>query len=166
MSIVSSTFTTGAPQADGRTYVIEVHTDNVGLQYVVQYLAAVGADYTAVMTARAAQLSTQIADIEASNAIDTVGLTLNYQTKAEFAARFWKLVDQSLQNSNRILFEKLMYWLIERIGDGTITDAQALSTFNTYFGRALTGAQWTTLKTNRIQPAHDRWAALIAEAAL
>lgn len=70
MSIVTSTYAVGHAQPDGRKYVVESHTDDVGQAYRVEYLAAVGTDYGAVMTARAAQINDQLAEAEAQALID------------------------------------------------------------------------------------------------
>jgi hypothetical protein len=59
-----------------------------------------------------------------------------------------------------------MYWLTRRLVAGDLTDTQARNSFNTAFGRSLTAQQWTTLRANRITPAHDRWAAILAEGEL
>lgn len=65
MSIVSSTYTLDShPQIDGRTYVTERHTDSVGEIHVVEYLAPVGADYQAIMTARAGVIADALAQAE------------------------------------------------------------------------------------------------------
>lgn len=94
-----------------------------------------------------------------------MALILNHQTPAEFAERFWnKLL--SAQRFDKFVFSKLCYWLIERINAGDITDNQARNSFNNVFGRNLTIIQWTTFKTNRLIPAHDRYAAMINEADL
>lgn len=94
-----------------------------------------------------------------------MALVLVHQTAAEFAARFWLLVQQNIGKDN-VTFERLMWWLTERLNAGDITDAQARNSFNTAFNRTLTAAEWTTLRANRITPAHDRYAAMLAEGAL
>jgi len=95
-----------------------------------------------------------------------MALNLRHQTAAEFAARYWARVLEAYRQNNKLRYGRLLYWLVENINNGNITDAQARATFNTAYGRALTAAQWTTLKTNRITPAHDRYAAMLAEGAL
>jgi hypothetical protein len=65
MSIVSSSYVVGHAQADGRRYVTETHTPNVGEPVVVRYKAAVGADYDAIMAARVAKLNAMLANAEA-----------------------------------------------------------------------------------------------------
>lgn len=66
MSIASSTHVEAHAQADGRRYVTETHTDHLGEVYSFEYLAAVGADYVAIRTARAAALEAQLAEDEAN----------------------------------------------------------------------------------------------------
>jgi hypothetical protein len=91
-----------------------------------------------------------------------MALNLRHQTAAQFAARFWDRV----KNADRMEFCRLMYWLHRRLVAGDLSDAQARNSFNAAFGRSLTALQWTNLRANRITPAHDRWAAILAEGAL
>lgn len=65
MPIVSSTHAVGNLQADGRRYVTESHTDDVGVVHSVEYLAAVNADYVAIRDVRVAQINEQLAEAEA-----------------------------------------------------------------------------------------------------
>lgn len=65
MSILFSTHTVGHQQVDGRRYVTELHTDDVGVVHHVEYLAAVNADYVALRDARAVQINEQLAEAEA-----------------------------------------------------------------------------------------------------
>ena len=91
-----------------------------------------------------------------------MALNLRHQTAAQFAAKFWARV----QAADKMEFAKLMYWLERRLVAGDLTDAQARVSFNTAFGRSLTAGQWTTLRANRVTPAHDRYAAMLAEGVL
>ena len=91
-----------------------------------------------------------------------MALNLRHQTPAELAARFWERV----RAADKQEFSRLMYWLTRRLVAGDLTDLQARTSFNTAFGRSLTAQQWTTLRANRITPAHDRWAAILAEGEL
>jgi hypothetical protein len=88
-----------------------------------------------------------------------MALNLRHQTAAEFAARFWERV----RAADKLEFCRLMYWLTRRLVAGDITDAQARNSFNTAFNRSLNATQWTNLRNSRITPAHDRWAAILAE---
>jgi hypothetical protein len=88
-----------------------------------------------------------------------MALNLRHQSPAEFAARFWSRV----RAADKLEFCRLMYWLTRRLVAGDLTDLQARTSFNTAFGRSLTGPQWTNLRASRITPAHDRYAAILAE---
>lgn len=48
------------PQADGRAYVRERHTDDYGIAHEVEYLAPPGTDYQAVMFARAPRITADL----------------------------------------------------------------------------------------------------------
>lgn len=65
----SSVFSSGHAQRDGRRYVTETHTDDAGGVHRVEYLAAVGTDYTAVMQARAAQIDAALLEAEIAEVI-------------------------------------------------------------------------------------------------
>ena len=56
-------------QSDGRRYVTETHVLTAGDPVVIMYLAAVGADYDAIMSARADQIDVQLAEQEADEVI-------------------------------------------------------------------------------------------------
>ena len=88
-----------------------------------------------------------------------MALNLRHQSPAQFAARFW----ERAREADKQEFSRLMYWLTRRLVAGDLTDLQARNSFNTAFGRSLTAQQWTTLRANRITPAHDRYAAILAE---
>ncbi len=72
MGIISSSYTEGHAQSDGRHYVTEIHVDSGGKQYQIEYLANFGDDYSEKMTARAATLSNQLAEAEFESLIDEV----------------------------------------------------------------------------------------------
>ncbi len=65
MAIVSSTFEVGIPQADGRCYVVELHTDSAGVVRRVEYGPIGVVDYGAIAAARAVQMSEDLAAQEA-----------------------------------------------------------------------------------------------------
>lgn len=88
-----------------------------------------------------------------------MALNLRHQTAAEFAGRYWARV----RAADKLEFARLMWWLTRRLNAGDLTDAQARNSFNAAFGRSLTGVQWTALRASRITPAHDRYAAMLAE---
>lgn len=66
MPIVSSQFVSGIPQADGRVYIVERHTDHNGASYDHEYLADAGADVALVMALRAQNIGAEIDAREAA----------------------------------------------------------------------------------------------------
>lgn len=66
MPIINSVITKTVEQVDGRTDVTESHIDQNGIEYQVNYLAAVGLDLNAVLMERAALIG---ADIDAKAAV-------------------------------------------------------------------------------------------------
>lgn len=65
ITIISSTYTTGVTQADGRIPVTEMHVRSDQRTEIAEYLAVPGMDLSAVMSARAQRLNEQFADEEA-----------------------------------------------------------------------------------------------------
>jgi hypothetical protein len=68
MPVISSSHVVGHAQSDGRRYVTETHTLNVGAPVLIEYLAAVGADYVSIRDARVEQINTRLAEAEADEA--------------------------------------------------------------------------------------------------
>lgn len=81
-----------------------------------------------------------------------MALNLNHQTAAQLAAR----LRAEYLGATRARSCQLAYWLIERINAGDFTDTQARNAFG------LTTTQWTNLKSTRLTPQHDAWAAVLA----
>lgn len=153
MPVASSVFVIdGHAQADGRRYVRETHTRTVGAAIVIEYLAAVGTNYATVMTGRVAGINERLADAELSSCIDAGVFATLEQTAAQLAARF----RERWQASSREECARMAYWLIERINAGSFTDIQVRNAFG------LTLQQYTTLKSNKLTPYHDAWAAMLA----
>lgn len=82
--IVSSTYTEGPPQVDGRRYVSELHTDDRGQTYTYEWLG--DQDAAMVLADRAAVLSDQIASQRAAEAV--VAGTVLPLTKYQFRQLF------------------------------------------------------------------------------
>lgn len=83
-SIITSTFTEGPTQSDGRRYVTERHVDDRGHVYEYQWLGE--QDAAPVLAARVALLNAQLADQEAAQAL--VAGTLLPLTKLKFRELF------------------------------------------------------------------------------
>jgi len=82
--IVSSTYTEGPPQVDGRRYVSELHTDDRGQTYTHEWLG--DQDAAMVLADRAAVLSAQISAQRAAEAV-VLGTALPL-TKYQFRQLF------------------------------------------------------------------------------
>jgi hypothetical protein len=82
--IVTSTYTEGPPQVDGRRYVSELHTDDRGQTYTYEWLG--DQDAALVLADRAAVLSAQIAAQRAAEAV-VLGTALPL-TKYQFRQLF------------------------------------------------------------------------------
>lgn len=151
--MLSSTYTVDAPQKDGRSYVREKHTDAANIVRDYNYLANAGADYAALLTAHAALLDAQLASEEFFTQLNSLDpLVLKYQTKTQFAQTFRALWKDSIKT----VCAYLAYWLIEHINSGDFTDAQVQSVFG------LTTTQYNNLKSTKLIPYHDAWAAALA----
>lgn len=137
MAIVLSTHALGSVQADGRRYVLEDHTDQIGRHYLAEYLAAVGADYVAIRTARAAEISQRLIDLEIAQALlidaDPV---LIYATKIAFVGPLREAYRRAVKDE----CARLAAWALNRIDSSWVTEAQVQNAFG------LTAGQWTTLK--------------------
>lgn len=138
MSIVSSSHTLGTVQLDGRRYVREDHLDNLGKHWLIEYLAAIGADYVAIRTARAVRLAQQMIDSEVAAALlvdaDPV---LVYAAKSDFVSP----LREAYRSASKDECARLATLILNRIESGWVTDAQMRNGFG------LTAGQWTTLKT-------------------
>lgn len=164
MAVTNSSLIPGHAQIDGRRWVRETHALAVGAPVIVDYIAAGGADYAAIMTARVAAINAQLQSQEAQDRINAPGWSaLQEQTLAEFAARYWAGVQAAFAERDLLKYCRLLWWLEERLVAGVFTDAQARTSFNTSYERSINAAQWTALRAARIIPAHDRYAAILAE---
>lgn len=65
ITIVSSQFSLGTAQRNGTNYVTEVHTDNNGKKYVIEYGPIGRVDYVRIMNDRALNIAQEANDREA-----------------------------------------------------------------------------------------------------
>lgn len=107
--IQSSTYTEGPPQADGRRYVKERHTDDAGKVYEFEWLGA--QDAGAVMAARAESLSVQLA--AQADALALVAGTQLPLTKLQFRKLFTQAERESI-DALHAGFEALAYLTAEQ----------------------------------------------------
>lgn len=153
MPVTSSTAAYDGPvQADGSRQVVETQAYTGGAR-VLRYLAAAGADISAIATARAAAVNADLADAEeAANYLLDGAPSLVEQTAAQFAAR----LRAKYRSSSASDTCRLAWWLLRRIAAGQITDAQCQTAFG------LNATQWTNFKTNTLTPQSNAWASVLA----
>lgn len=144
MSITVSVVSQESAQRDNRFWVQETHTDNIGLLYVLRYLASVGTDINAILAARAITLAQQIKDGEiAANVAQVQALgslaatTFNYSAGLENFAALRSAYATASQEQAVMIGDFL----------SARTDAQ----LRTAFG--FTQAQVDTLRANKLTPA-------------
>lgn len=154
MPVISSTAKFDGPvQADGTRTVIASHDCGNGLVLSNMYPAVDGTDQTATLNTQAAAINGGLIDAEtAANMANDGPLTLNEQTKAQFAAK----VRAAYKNATAAEACRMAYWLLRRIANGDLTDAQCQNAFG------LTATQWTNVKTNRLTPQSNAWASVLA----
>lgn len=144
MAIVSSVIEAISPQKDGRSWVHEVHTDQVGVKYDRNYLAAAGLDTAAALVAyalsladdiQAREIGKNIADVATNGSLASP--TLVYSTAAQNFSSL-RAVYQLATQTQAIM-----------IGDflNTLTDLQLQNAFS------ITAGQVTTLRANKLVPA-------------
>jgi hypothetical protein len=139
MSIVASIAQIGHAQVDGRRYVIERHTDHVGVVHVAEYLAdaaQTAEQRDAILAARAMQIDAQLKADEVAACLANDRLTTVYITKADLAA----FVRELYRNGAGEQIVRIARWIRRRIAAGDFTETQVRNAFG------LTVTQWNTLK--------------------
>jgi hypothetical protein len=144
VSIVSSVIESTLLQKDGRSWVHEIHTDQIGAKYDRNYLANAGVDTAAALAAYATQLTSDIQAREiAKNIADvaTNGSLASPTTIYSTAAQNFTALRAAYQFATQV--QAIM------IGDflNTLTDLQLQNAFS------ITAGQVTTLRTNKLVPA-------------
>ena len=153
MPIVSSVLIEDARQADGRRWIGERHTDQVGLVYEFRYLGAAGTNAASVMAGRVASIDAGLVSDEISSNLAAIladgrnaVVTVVYATLAQIRAA----LREAYRNATRQ--DAIM------LGDflGSLTDAQ----LQTLFGMTLIQVQ--TLRVNCLTPAQSTAASIRA----
>jgi len=154
MAIVTSTHTLGTVQVDGRRYVTEDHVDEFSRHHLAEYLAESGADYVGIRTARAVAIGRWLIDHEIEAALQVNATpSLEYATKSDFAP----VMREAYRSSTKVGCGYLANWIINRITEGWVTEAQVRTAFG------LTAGQWTTLKA-KMMTLRDNYLAVQAAA--
>lgn len=145
MPIVSSTFSAGPAQGDGRRHVVERHTDGNAFVHIVEYLASVGAVHNTIMAARAVLLAETLADDEARR-VNGSALVLTQQTIPQYLSR----LRLSYQPSAGAGTCRIAHRMLKHLADNDCTPAQ----MRTAWGLSVT--DWTAKAAN-LQLKADKW---------
>ena len=153
MPIVASALTRVAPQADGRRWVHETHTDQYGEIYARAWLALAADDLNAALAAYATQLSADLVTGELGENLgrmQTDGSTASVITRHCTLAQLRTALRQAYQTATRQ--EAIM------LGDflSGLTDGQLQALFG------MTALQVTTLRVNKLTPAANTAASVRA----
>ena len=137
MALTAQVLLDAHTQADGRRYVLEIHSDAQGEVYRIRYKGRDTDDRQAIADARAVKLARKFADGEAVEALigDAVP-ALRFQTAQEFIAR----VREIYRTGTGEQVCKIARWFRRRALAGDLTENQIRNAFG------LTPAQWDVLK--------------------
>lgn len=155
MPIVSSIIESTSQQRDGRAWIRELHTDQVGVQYERNYLANAGLDTAAALAAYAILLATDIRDREIARNIASItanGSLADTSTIYSTAAQNFAVLREAYRTALRV--EAIM--MADFLNSLSNTQLQAAFEF--------TAGQVTTLRTNKLQPAATLAASIRASA--
>lgn len=150
---ITSTFTQGLPQKDGRIYVHETHTDDYGRKYSYTWLGSVGDNVSAKLAAHATALANQLRDAEIDNNVAEIkfkGSLATYSLEYSTVTQNFVAVREAYKQSSQ--YEAIM------IGDffASLTDTQLRNLFS------YTQAQVDALRTNKLTPAANAAATIRA----
>lgn len=90
-------------------------------------------------------------------------LELKHQTAAQFAARFWRNLEEAYRAGDKLKYHLMIWWLWTRIQAGDLTSNDVRLSYNAHFGKSLNATQWNNLVTTRFVPIKDRYLAFLAE---
>lgn len=91
---------------------------------------------------------------------------LVHLTPSELATFTWRRIQEAYEANQKIKFSHLIWRIAGWIEAGDITSTQARNSYNTFFNRSLTVAQWNTLVQTKFIPARDRYQAMLDEGAI
>ena len=152
MAIVSSSFTVGVVQRDGRRFITEIHTDNTGATHRIEYLGESPDDSAfenpaVIMAARAVTLDQGLKQFEIEQILSDLRRPLvKYVTKAALLV-VWR---ERFREARREQAAQLAKWILDHLEAGEWTDAQLRALFG------LNPAEYTALKL-RLDDLRTRW---------
>ena len=152
MSIVSSVIQSDRSQADGRRKIVEAHTDHVGGIHRRQYMAAIGDNVQAGLTAAAAVIETTLASDEVNNNVGSIEEGSAVTTFVHSTVGLLRTaLRERFRNARGIILANLAEFCL------TLTNAQLQSLFG-----VSAGAETTALRA-RLQAKVDKRNSLRAE---
>ena len=86
-----------------------------------------------------------------------MALSLQHQTVAEFAERFWKQTRAAYDADDKPVYHHHVWWLRERIAAGDVTSTQARTAYNAAFGTSVDATTWANVYVPRFQVIADRY---------
>lgn len=135
---MTSSFTTGAAQADGRVFVRELIIDDFFAEHIAEYLAAGDFDFSGALAARVAGLVAILKQREIDRVLGNLNVwTWTYNSNTEMATAFRA---EYLTSKSRRTAE-LARWLMDGLDSLVFPDTGTRQIFG------LSVANWTTLKT-------------------
>lgn len=134
---MTSSFTTGVTQKDGRVYVRERIVDDFLVEHIFEYLATANGPFATNLTTRVAWITPYLKAWEAQKLFSDLNIfTFRYNTPTELAAAFRA---EYLASKGRRTSE-LARWILNGIDSGAFTDAAVRTAFG------LSVANYNTLK--------------------
>jgi hypothetical protein len=135
-TIISSTFTIGIPQIDGRVFVTEVHTWDSGLPVTILEYGPVPAtlDFQSIANARALVIMQSKRDEEAQDNINLDRYLLVYNTETQMLTYLHELYIYSVGMETC----RLARWIIDRLDQS----AFSITAIRTVWG--LSVPQWNS----------------------
>lgn len=128
MAIVSSTIKFQFPMPNGRTQVFEEHTDSVGTVHVNIYIAEVGADISALLTANATALTATLArselDAQYNDLLGKLGTGFTVQLNNITATQWRNFIRAKYLHSTQLESCIIARYVL------TFSDAQIKNAFN------------------------------------
>lgn len=144
MTIVSSVIASDSAQRDGRRWIEEIHTDQLGLKYIRLYLVDAGYDANAALAAYVAVLEDGIAAAEIQNNLEQV-TTLGSLASPKFIYSSAAANVAALRATFQFATQTQAIMIADFLN--TLTDQQLQNAFG------LTAGQVSNLRTNKLTAA-------------
>lgn len=123
---MTSSYTTGISQKDGRVSARESIIDDFGVTHIFEYIAAANFNFATALAARATWLAPYLKAAEAQRLFaNLTGFTFQHNTPTELAAAF----RAEYKDSKGRRTAELARWVLNGIDSGAYTDAGIRNAF-------------------------------------